>query len=232
MPDEINGKGSELIVLRDIKKIYKMGTNTVYALRGVDIEIKRGEYVSIMGPSGSGKTTLMNILGFLDVPSSGSYHFGKRDVSRLSDSELAAIRNQHVGFVFQTFNLLPRMTALKNVELPLIYAGVGAKERKQKAEEMLQSVGLAERMNHKPNELSGGQQQRVAIARALIAQPDIIFADEPTGNLDTATGEEIMDILKKLSEKGNTIILVTHERDIAKYAERTIFIRDGLVVGE
>ncbi len=219
----------KLIELRGITKIYQMGKTQVKALRGVDLDIMRGEYVAVMGPSGSGKSTLMNILGFLDVPTDGKLVFGKDDVSHLTDAQLAEIRNRRVGFVFQTFNLLPRMNAQKNVELPLIYSGVTAKERADRAKQMLDAVGLGDRMDHRPNELSGGQQQRVAIARALICKPDIIFADEPTGNLDTKTGEEIMEILDELHKSGNTIILVTHENEIAEHAQRTINIRDGLV---
>ncbi len=219
----------KLIELREITKVYQMGKTEVRALRGVDLDIMRSEYVAVMGPSGSGKSTLMNILGFLDVPTSGKYMFGKDNVSHLSDAQLAEIRNRRVGFVFQTFNLLPRMNAQKNVELPLIYSGVSSADRVKRAQEMLDAVGLGDRMDHRPNDRSGGQQQRVAIARALICQPDIIFADEPTGNLDTKTGEEIMEILDSLHKQGNTIILVTHENEIAEHAERTIHIRDGLV---
>ncbi|MFP4459441.1 MAG: ABC transporter ATP-binding protein [Candidatus Zixiibacteriota bacterium] len=218
-----------LIKLEKLEKYYKMGKTRVHALRGIDLNIDRGEYLAVMGPSGSGKSTLMNILGFLDVPSSGKYFFEDDDVSSLSDNQLASIRNEHVGFVFQTFNLLPRMNALKNVELPLIYAGIAGRDRRARAQEMLEEVGLGDRVDHRPNELSGGQQQRVAIARALICNPDIIFADEPTGNLDTNTGDEIMDILDKLYDKGNTIILVTHENEIAERAKRIIHLRDGLI---
>lgn len=220
---------NELIKLKQLEKFYQMGKTRVHALRGIDLVIKRGEYLAVMGPSGSGKSTLMNILGFLDVPSKGKYFFNGDDVSRLSDNQLATIRNEHVGFVFQTFNLLPRMNALKNVELPLIYSGVDGRTRKSRANQILEDVGLGDRVTHRPNELSGGQQQRVAIARALICKPDIIFADEPTGNLDTATGIEIMEILDKLHEEGNTIILVTHEQEIAERAKRIIHLRDGLI---
>jgi len=227
--ESTRSKAEPLIKLVDLKKRYLMGKTEVDALRGINLEIYKGEFVAIMGPSGSGKSTLMNILGFLDVPTSGRYIFNGSQAENLSDSELAEIRNSHVGFVFQTFNLLPRMTALKNVELPLIYSGVSATERKIRAAEMLNNVGLGNRIDHKPNEMSGGQQQRVAIARALICNPDIIFADEPTGNLDTKTGEEIMEIIEGLHKKGNTIILVTHENEIAEHAKRVIHLRDGLI---
>lgn len=218
-----------LIDVRDLVKIYKIGTVEVPALRGVTLNIDPNEYVAIMGPSGSGKSTLMNILGCLDTPTEGSYNFSGQDVSRMDDDELAAIRNRKIGFVFQTFNLLPRATALHNVELPLVYSGVPAAKRKQIAQEALEKVGLADRMNHKPNELSGGQRQRVAIARALVNNPSIILADEPTGNLDTKTGEEIMDIFQKLFKQGHTLILVTHEEYIAKHANRIIRLLDGWI---
>jgi putative ABC transport system ATP-binding protein len=218
-----------LIDIKNLKKIYTLGAVDVPALRGVDVEIAENEYVAIMGPSGSGKSTLMNIVGCLDTPSEGSYHFGGEDVSHMNDDELATIRNKRIGFVFQTFNLLPRASALHNVELPLIYSGVASGARKQMAKETLEQVGLGDRVNHKPNELSGGQRQRVAIARALINKPSIILADEPTGNLDTKTGEEIMEIFKNLHEHGNTIILVTHEEYIAEHANRIIRLRDGLI---
>jgi putative ABC transport system ATP-binding protein len=212
-----------------LSKVYHMGSEEVHALRGVDIEIRRGEYVAIMGPSGSGKSTLMNLIGCLDTPSSGQYWLAGRLVSELDDDELAYIRNKEIGFVFQTFNLLPRATALHNVELPLIYNGTPAGERMERAKGALQIVDLADRMMHKPNELSGGQRQRVAIARALVNKPSIVLADEPTGNLDSKTGEEIMGVFARLHEQGNTIILVTHEPDIAQHAWRTINIRDGKV---
>ncbi len=212
-----------------LTKVYQMGSEEVHALRGVDIEIRRGEYVAIMGPSGSGKSTLMNLIGCLDTPSSGQYWLAGRLVSELDDDELAYIRNKEIGFVFQTFNLLPRATALHNVELPLIYNGTPASERLERARSALQIVDLADRMMHKPNELSGGQRQRVAIARALVNKPSIVLADEPTGNLDSKTGEEIMGVFARLHDQGNTIILVTHEPDIAQHAWRVINIRDGKV---
>jgi len=219
-----------MIKTEDLWKTYDMGEAiAVHALSGVTFEIDRGEYVAIMGPSGSGKSTLMNLIGCLDTPTSGRYWLNSRLVSELSDDELAYIRNKEIGFVFQTFNLLSRASALHNVELPLVYSGVPAKERLEKAQEALQRVDLVERMNHKPNELSGGQRQRVAIARALVNNPSIILADEPTGNLDSATGEEIMGVFEKLYEGGNTIVLVTHEHDIAAHAHRIIHVRDGKI---
>jgi putative ABC transport system ATP-binding protein len=218
-----------VINIRNISKTYVMGTEEVHALHDVTIQIDRGEYVAIMGPSGSGKSTLMNILGCLDTPSTGLYEFNGVNVSEMNDNELAKIRNKEIGFVFQTFNLIPRSDALHNVELPLIYGGVNSHERKRLAAESLQHVSLGDRMHHRPNELSGGQRQRVAIARALVTKPSIILADEPTGNLDTKTGDEIMLLLEELHHNGNTIILVTHEEYIAEHANRIIRLRDGKV---
>jgi putative ABC transport system ATP-binding protein len=218
-----------VIDIENITKHYVMGEETVHALRGISLQIRRNEYLAIMGPSGSGKSTLMNMLGCLDTPSSGKYFFNGKDVSAMDDDELAAIRNHEIGFVFQTFNLLPRSTSLRNVELPLIYAGLDPEVREERAAQVLRDVGLGDRLHHKPNELSGGQRQRVAIARALVNDPSIILADEPTGNLDSKTGEEIMQLLENLYLHGNTIILVTHEPDIAHHARRTVFLRDGLI---
>jgi putative ABC transport system ATP-binding protein len=217
------------IKTEELAKVYEMGAEKVQALRGVNLIIRRGEYVAIMGPSGSGKSTLMNLIGCLDTPTSGKYWLAGRSVSDLDDDELAFIRNKEIGFVFQTFNLLPRATALHNVELPLIYNGTPAEERLTKAKRALTAVDLADRMHHKPNELSGGQRQRVAVARALVNSPSIVLADEPTGNLDTKTGDEIMALFARLHSEGNTIILVTHEHDIAQRANRIIHIRDGKV---
>ena len=218
-----------LIETRDLWKTYVMGGEEIHALRGVSIQIERGEYVAIMGPSGSGKSTLMNLIGCLDTPSKGSYLLNDKEVASMNDDELARIRNEEIGFVFQTFNLLPRATALHNVELPLVYAGVGGKTRQERAREALAKVELTERASHRPNELSGGQRQRVAIARALVNNPSILLADEPTGNLDSKTGTEIMGVFARLHESGNTIVLVTHEPDIAAHAHRAIHIRDGQV---
>jgi putative ABC transport system ATP-binding protein len=218
-----------LIETRDLWKTYVMGDEEIHALRGVSIQIERGEYVAIMGPSGSGKSTLMNLIGCLDTPSKGTYLLNGKEVSLMNDNELARIRNEEIGFVFQTFNLLPRATALHNVELPLVYAGISKKDRLERAKGAIEKVELTSRMNHKPNELSGGQRQRVAIARALVNNPSILLADEPTGNLDSKTGVEIMALFARLHQGGNTIILVTHEPDIAAYAHRVIAIRDGQV---
>jgi putative ABC transport system ATP-binding protein len=218
-----------LIETVDLWKTYQMGDEEIHALRGVSIQIERGEYVAIMGPSGSGKSTLMNLIGCLDTPSRGSYLLNGKQVSQMDDNELARIRNEEIGFVFQTFNLLPRATALRNVELPLVYAGVPSKDREQRAKGALEKVELSTRMSHRPNELSGGQRQRVAIARALVNNPSILLADEPTGNLDSKTGVEIMALFDRLHQAGNTIVLVTHEADVAAYAHRAIHIRDGKV---
>ncbi len=218
-----------LIKLEKIEKIYEIGSVQVAALRGVNLYVDKNEYIAIMGPSGSGKSTLMNIIGCLDTPSSGDYLLNQSNVSTMDDDQLAEIRNREIGFVFQTFNLLPRASALHNVELPLIYNGSSSIMRRKMAEEALDKVGLADRMNHKPNELSGGQRQRVAIARALVNNPSIILADEPTGNLDSRTGDEIMEIFEGLHEQGNTIILVTHEEYIAEHSNRIIRLRDGLI---
>jgi putative ABC transport system ATP-binding protein len=218
-----------LIDTQDLWKTYVMGSEEIHALRGVSIGIERGEYVAIMGPSGSGKSTLMNLIGCLDTPSKGSYLLNGKQVGQMNDNELARIRNEEIGFVFQTFNLLPRASALQNVELPLVYAGVQGKERTQRAKLALEKVELTSRMSHRPNELSGGQRQRVAIARELVNNPSILLADEPTGNLDSKTGTEIMALFARLHQAGNTIVLVTHESDIAAFAHRTIHLRDGKV---
>jgi putative ABC transport system ATP-binding protein len=222
-------KGELVIHIEGITKEYEMGHTTISALKGVDLEIYRNEYLAIMGPSGSGKSTLMNMLGCLDTPTTGRYEFNCKDVASMEDDELAEIRNKEIGFVFQTFNLLARSTSLQNVELPLIYAGIKPDLRLERAEAALTAVGLHDRMYHKPNELSGGQRQRVAIARALVNHPSIILADEPTGNLDSRTGEEIMTLFENLYEKGNTIIVVTHEEDIARHARRVVRLRDGVI---
>ncbi len=218
-----------VIKTQELAKVYEMGSEQVHALRGIDLEIRKGEYVAIMGPSGSGKSTLMNLIGCLDSPSSGKYWLAGRLVSDLDDDELAYIRNKEIGFVFQTFNLLPRASALQNVELPLVYAGMGSKERREQATDALTRVGLKDRMNHRPNELSGGQRQRVAIARALVNHPSILLADEPTGNLDSATSEDILALFQALHTEGQTIVLVTHEHDIAEHARRQVHLKDGSV---
>ena len=225
----VQPKGELVIRIERITKEYEMGFTTIRALKGVDLTIYRNEYLAIMGPSGSGKSTLMNMLGCLDTPTTGRYEFNGKDVAAMGDDELAEIRNREIGFVFQTFNLLPRSTGFENVELPLIYANVNAEERRLRAEQAMEAVGLGDRMYHKPNELSGGQRQRVAIARALVNNPSIILADEPTGNLDSRTGEEIMTLLENLYLRGHTIVVVTHEEDIARNARRIVRLRDGLI---
>lgn len=219
----------ELLKIRNIKRDFTLGSQTLHVLKGIDLTIKKGEYVAFMGPSGSGKSTFMNILGCLDTPTSGSYVLNGKDVSSLSDNQLAEIRNKEIGFVFQTFNLMPRSTALENVALPMVYAGKGKEERTQRAKEVLEQVGLSDRLDHKPNELSGGQRQRVAVGRALVNHPSIILADEPTGNLDSKTSVEIMNLFDQIHSKGNTVILVTHEEDIAQHAHRVIRLRDGQI---
>lgn len=219
----------EIIKITDISKVYKIGTETIYALQKIDLSILKNEYVALMGPSGSGKSTLMNILGCLDTPTGGEYILNDNSVATMSDNELAEVRNKEIGFVFQTFNLLPRNTTLENVALPLVYAGMPKAQREERAKEVLEQVGLGNRMQHRPNELSGGQRQRVAIARALVNKPAIILADEPTGNLDSKTSVEIMGLFEEIHKKGNTIILVTHEEDIALHAHRIVRLKDGLV---
>lgn len=218
-----------LLQIKDIKRDFKLGSETLHVLKGINLTIEKGEYVALMGPSGSGKSTLMNILGCLDTPTSGEYILNGKDVSKMTDTELADIRNKEIGFVFQTFNLMPRTTALDNVALPMVYAGVSKGKRHERAKEVLKLVGLEDRMLHKPNELSGGQRQRVAVARALVNHPSIILADEPTGNLDSKTSYEIMNLFNEIYQNGNTVILVTHEEDIAQYAQRIIRLKDGLI---
>ncbi|PZW39045.1 putative ABC transport system ATP-binding protein [Mesonia algae] len=220
---------SDVIQIKNIKRDFQLGQETVKVLKGIDLNIRKGDYVALMGPSGSGKSTLMNLLGCLDTPTSGSYILSGKDVSQLSDDELAEIRNKEIGFVFQTFNLLPRTTALDNVALPMIYAGKSKKDRDARATEVLKNVGLGDRMDHKPNQLSGGQRQRVAVGRALVNKPSIILADEPTGNLDSKTSVEIMNLFNEIHAAGNTVILVTHEEEIAEHAHRVIRLRDGMI---
>ena len=224
-----SGPASELIRIEGLTKSYQMGTTTVHALNGVDLLIRRNEYVAIMGPSGSGKSTMMNLVGCLDTPTAGTYWLNGKEVSKLAEHELARIRNQEIGFVFQTFNLLPRASALRNVELPLIYGGIPPRERRARAEEALRQVELGNRMDHRPNQLSGGQRQRVSIARALVTRPALLLADEPTGNLDSRTSTEIMALFERLHQAGNTIVVVTHERDIAEHARRIVTLRDGRI---
>ena len=221
--------GQPLIQARDLRKTYQVGSQVVHALDGLDLDIESNEYVALMGPSGSGKSTLMNMLGCLDSPTSGAYVLNGQDVSSMEDDALAEIRNREIGFVFQTFNLLPRYTALENVALPMIYAGISKAQRMERAQEVLEQVGLADRMDHRPNELSGGQRQRVAVGRALVMKPSIILADEPTGNLDTSTSLEVMELFGQIQQAGNTVILVTHEEDIAAHAHRTVRLRDGRI---
>ena len=221
--------GKNIIKIRNIIRDFELGQEIVHVLKGIDLDIEKGEYVAIMGPSGSGKSTLMNLIGCLDTPTSGTYILNDKDVSQMSDDELADIRNKEIGFVFQTFNLLPRITALDNVALPMVYAGVSKKDRTERAIEVLNDVGLSDRMDHRPNQLSGGQRQRVAVGRALINKPSIILADEPTGNLDSKTGVEIMNLFENIHKAGNTIIVVTHEEEIAEHAQRIIRLRDGMI---
>lgn len=222
-------ESKSVISLRGITRDFQLGAQTVHVLKGIDLGIQKGEYVALMGPSGSGKSTLMNLLGCLDTPTAGSYHLAGRDVSRMDDNDLAAVRNKEIGFVFQTFNLIPRQTALQNVALPMVYAGASKEVRTERAEEVLRQVGLEDRMDHRPNQLSGGQRQRVAIARALVNTPSMILADEPTGNLDSTTSVEIMKLFDDIHKAGNTLVVVTHEEDIAQHAHRIIRLRDGVI---
>jgi putative ABC transport system ATP-binding protein len=221
-----------MIELRDVEKLYDMGQEQVRALDRVSLDIGKGDYVAVMGPSGSGKSTLMNIVGCLDSPTAGSYRLNDREIARMDDDALAAIRNREIGFIFQTFNLLPRTDALQNVELPLVYSGMSRRDRRRRAEEALDAVGLTQRKHHRPNELSGGQRQRVAIARALVNRPSLVLADEPTGNLDSKTGDEIMGVLDEIHRRGNTIVLVTHEEELAERAARVVRVRDGQIVSD
>ena len=222
-------ESKSVISLRGITRDFQLGAQTVHVLKGIDLGIQKGEYVALMGPSGSGKSTLMNLLGCLDTPTAGSYHLAGRDVSRMDDNDLAAVRNKEIGFVFQTFNLIPRQTALQNVALPMVYAGASKEVRTERAEEVLRQVGLEDRMDHRPNQLSGGQRQRVAVARALVNTPSMILADEPTGNLDSTTSVEIMKLFDDIHKAGNTLVVVTHEEDIAQHAHRIIRLRDGVI---
>lgn len=222
-------ESKSVISLRGITRDFQLGAQTVHVLKGIDLDIQKGEYVALMGPSGSGKSTLMNLLGCLDTPTAGTYHLAGRDVSRMDDNDLAAVRNKEIGFVFQTFNLIPRQTALQNVALPMVYAGASKEARTERAEEVLRQVGLEDRMDHRPNQLSGGQRQRVAVARALVNTPSMILADEPTGNLDSTTSVEIMKLFDDIHKAGNTLIVVTHEEDIAQHAHRIIRLRDGKI---
>jgi len=222
-------ESKSVISLRGITRDFQLGAQTVHVLKGIDLDIQQGEYVALMGPSGSGKSTLMNLLGCLDTPTAGSYHLAGRDVSRMDDNDLAAVRNKEIGFVFQTFNLIPRQTALQNVALPMVYAGASKEARTERAEEALRQVGLEDRMDHRPNQLSGGQRQRVAVARALVNTPSMILADEPTGNLDSTTSVEIMKLFDDIHKAGNTLVVVTHEEDIAQHAHRIIRLRDGVI---
>ncbi|HEX3729578.1 MAG TPA: ABC transporter ATP-binding protein [Opitutaceae bacterium] len=228
-PRPVRPVGALVIAIEGVTKLYRMGSETIHALRGISLEIHRNEYLAVMGPSGSGKSTLMNMLGCLDTPTAGRYEFTGKNVAAMTDDELAGIRNREIGFVFQTFNLLPRADALRNVELPLVYGGVSPEDRRERARQALENVGLGDRLHHRPNELSGGQRQRVAIARALANRPAIILADEPTGNLDSQTGVEIMALFEELYAQGNTLIVVTHEEDIARHARRIVRLRDGLI---